>query len=69
MTAYFHIPSKHSHASYRKWIVNFMSLQEAMVIFTSHDLVSEIKLLREHASERTLVVPMDFGSDEDGNFI
>jgi hypothetical protein len=62
VTAYFHIPSKHPHASYKRWIVNFMSLQDAMVIFTSHDLVSEIKVLREHASERTLVIPMDLSA-------
>jgi hypothetical protein len=37
---------------------NMLSLQDAMVIFTSQDLVPQIKELRKHALNRTVIVPL-----------
>ena len=58
VTAYFRIPSKHSEHEYQVWIRNMLSLQDAMVIFTSPDLVEYMKFWRQHAIDRTCLIPM-----------
>ena len=58
VTAYFRVPSKHKADNYDGWMKNMLSLQDAMVIFTSPDLVSQIKELRQHALNRTVIVPL-----------
>ena len=59
VTAYFDIPSKHTSKEYDKWMSNMLSLQDAMVIYTTNDMVPTIKRLRAHATERTHIVPME----------
>jgi len=59
VTAYFEFPSKHPSTEYQRWMRNMLSLQDAMVIYTSPSLVSTMEGLRAHAIERTLVVPME----------
>ena len=56
VTAYVKIPSKHSHTEYVGWIKNILSLQDAMVIFTTADMVPLIQTLRGHARNRTHIV-------------
>eukprot|EP00397_Hematodinium_sp_SG-2012_P055034 GEMP01066838.1.p1 GENE.GEMP01066838.1~~GEMP01066838.1.p1 ORF type:complete len:329 (+),score=48.66 GEMP01066838.1:71-988(+) len=58
VTAYFPLESKHSHSEYNDWMANFLSLQDAMVIFTSPEMVSTIRQKRAHAINRTLIIPM-----------
>ena len=56
VTAYFDIPSKHASKEYEEWMANMLSLQDAMVIYTTPDMIATIERLRAHAMERTLVV-------------
>jgi hypothetical protein len=58
VTAYFEIPSKHSSGEYKRWITNMLSLQDAMVIYTTPDMVDTFRGLRKHASTLTHIVPM-----------
>ena len=59
VTAYFELSkSKHSTSKYDTWMGNMLSLQDAMVIFTSPDLVSKIESLRAHAMNRTKIISM-----------
>ena len=58
VTAYFRVPSKFKADNYDGWMKNMLSLQDAMVIFTSADLVPQIKELRRHALNRTAIVPL-----------
>lgn len=46
VTAYYKIPSKHSSISYFKWMRNFLSLKDCIVVYTSEDLVQQIRELR-----------------------
>ena len=39
-------------------MANMLSLQDAMVIYTTVDMVPAIERLRAHAPDRTLIVPM-----------
>ena len=59
VTAYFNVPSKSKHEAYMSWIDNFMKLEDYMVIFTSADLVDELKQRRSHALDRTTFHVMD----------
>lgn len=59
VTGYFRVPSKHNPGKYDGWMENMLSLQDAMVIFTQPDLVDQIKHLRSHAVNRTVIVPMN----------
>lgn len=59
VTAYFQIASKHSHSEYLNWIRNSLSLQDAMVIFTSSNLSATIRRFRQHALNRTVIIEMD----------
>lgn len=59
VTAYFDIPSKHSSDEYAAWIANMLSLQDAMVIYTTADKVPEFEQLRAHAGGRTQIVSME----------
>lgn len=59
VTAYFDIPSKHSKTEYVTWMENMLSLQDAMVIFTSSDMVSTIMAFRSHAIDKTHVIVLD----------
>ena len=59
VTAYYRVPSKFKAESYNEWMKNMLSLQDAMVIFTSRDLISVIQELRSHAKNRTVIVPLE----------
>ena len=56
VTAYYELPSKHSSTEYDGWILNTMSLKDAMVIFTAPGMEAKFKSLRAHALNRTVVV-------------
>eukprot|EP00923_Selenidium_pygospionis_P051292 GHVN01089078.1.p1 GENE.GHVN01089078.1~~GHVN01089078.1.p1 ORF type:complete len:370 (+),score=17.58 GHVN01089078.1:90-1199(+) len=59
VTGYFRARSKHTLSDYDGWMPNMLSLQDAMVIFTQPDLVHQIKHLRSHAVNRTVIVPVN----------
>jgi hypothetical protein len=56
VSGYFPMPSKHPQRRYQKWISNFLSLQDAMVIFTEASMVSFLVERRQHAVNRTVLV-------------
>lgn len=58
VTGYFRVPSKFKPGKYDNWMHNMLSLQDAMIIFTQPDLVDQIKNLRNHAQNRTVIVPL-----------
>ena len=58
VTAYFKVASKHTHSEYVEWMRNMLSLQDAMVIFSSPEMHDSIIEMRSHAIEKTLIVPM-----------
>lgn len=58
VTGYFRVKSKYHSSEYDGWMRNMLSLQDAMVIFTEPDLVDQIKELRSHAVNRTIIVPV-----------
>mmetsp|Transcript_8455 Transcript_8455/g.9708 ORF Transcript_8455/g.9708 Transcript_8455/m.9708 type:complete len:404 (+) Transcript_8455:60-1271(+) len=58
VTSYFRVPSKFKPGRYDGWMRNMLSLQDAMVIFTQPDLVNQIKDLRNHALNRTVIIPL-----------
>lgn len=61
VSAYFRIRSKHSSDKYDKWMRNFLSIQDSMVIFLSSDkaLIDQVWDLRSHANNRTVIVELD----------
>ena len=59
VTAYYKIPSKFKPSKYNGWMKNMLSLQDAMVVFTSNDLIPSIKEFRQHALNRTVIVPLE----------
>jgi hypothetical protein len=59
VTGYFRVPSKYHSDKYDGWMKNMLSLQDAMVIFTEPDLVDQIKNLRSHAVNRTIIIPIN----------
>ena len=46
ITAYYKIPSKHSHTKYTTWMTNFLSLPDCMVIFVEPGLEGLVRALR-----------------------
>ena len=59
VSAYFPLESKHSKEKYLQWIRNFLSLQDTLIIFTSHDMVDTLNTLRVHNREKMAVIPME----------
>ena len=59
VTAYYRIPSKFKPSKYSGWMKNMLSLQDPMIIFTSQDLISTIEELRNHATNRTVIIPLE----------
>ena len=49
VTAYFNVPSKFSHDTYKKWMRNLCTIQDPLVIFTSSDMA---KWFRDCRQER-----------------
>jgi hypothetical protein len=58
VTGYFRVPSKYEPGKYDNWMKNMLSLHDPMVIFTHTELVDQIKDLRQHALDRTIVIPL-----------
>ena len=58
VTGYFRVRSKYHSSEYDGWMANMLRLQDAMVIFTEPDLIEQIKELRSHAVNRTVIVPV-----------
>ena len=56
VTAYFRIKHKHSYEEYMQWMQNILSLKDAMVIYTTRDMVPIITSFRTHAWDRTKVI-------------
>jgi hypothetical protein len=56
VTAYFSIPSKHTTAEYAEWMKNMLSLHDAMVIFTSPELVDTLAGHRGEFMGRTKII-------------
>lgn len=54
VTGYFDMPSKYSHETYKNWMKNFLSLDEAMVIFTDDKTFDYIKSFRK--PENTIII-------------
>ena len=46
VTAYYKIPSKHSHTKYTTWMTNFLSLPDCLVVFVEPDLEGLVRALR-----------------------
>lgn len=60
VSAYFQLSSsKHKANDYLDWLNNALCIEDAMVIFTTPDLVEHMRKLRQHAIEKTLIVPMN----------
>jgi hypothetical protein len=58
VTGYFRVPSKFEPGKYDGWMKNFLSLQDHMVIFTQPEMVEQVKMLRNHALDRTVIIQM-----------
>lgn len=60
VTAFFSLGknSKHSGDDYERWMKEMLSLQDAMVIFTTPDFVKPINSMRAHAIDRTKIIGM-----------
>ena len=61
VTAYYRIPSKHSHEEYLAWMVNLLSLQDCLVVFCSPDQQETLQALRP-SSYPTLILPRPISS-------
>lgn len=59
VTGYFRVPSKYHPGKYDGWMTNMLSLQDAMVIFTQAEVVDQIKEMRSHAMNRTVIIPLE----------
>lgn len=59
VTGYFRVPSKYHPGKYDAWMSNMLSLQDAMVIFTQNDVIDQVKELRSHAKNRTVIIPLE----------
>jgi len=62
VTAYFNIPSKHTHTEYLTWMSKLMTLRNAMVIFTTKDMVPVIYKMRKNQMEKTLIISTMYAS-------
>lgn len=59
VTGYFRVRSKFKPQKYDGWMKNMLSLQDAMVIFTHSELIDQIKEMRSHATNRTVIIPLE----------
>jgi len=64
VTAYFTLKSKYAKEEYQKWMSNMLAINDAMVIFTTPDLVTMMQGFRAHATNRTVVISMDLENVE-----
>jgi hypothetical protein len=69
VSAYFELPEGHTkrdNSKYMIWMENFLCINDPVVVFTQHKYVDKMKELRSHATDRTLIVPMEFEDIEVG---
>mmetsp|Transcript_25647 Transcript_25647/g.60701 ORF Transcript_25647/g.60701 Transcript_25647/m.60701 type:complete len:769 (-) Transcript_25647:416-2722(-) len=59
VTGYFVIRSKYANSEYDTWMSNMLSLQDPMIIFTEPSFVEQIKGHRQHALDRTVIIPIE----------
>jgi hypothetical protein len=59
--------SNHPSDKYFAWMKSAMCTTDAVVVFTSPDLMSHFQELRSHAMDRTLIVPMDVSEIQVGD--
>ena len=64
VTAYFTLKSKFAKAEYLKWMTSMLSIQDAMVIFTSPEMIGTMQSLRSHATNRTVIIPFELSQIE-----
>lgn len=69
VSAYFELPQGHTkrdNSLYMEWMENFLCINDPVVVFTQHKHVDKMMKLRSHATNRTLIVPMEFEDIEVG---
>ena len=59
VTAYFPIRSKYGKESYMEWMKTMLSLTDAMVVFTTPDMVPLLRPLRTHAPTEFVVMSLE----------
>ena len=57
VTAYFSLPSKHTHEEYLGWMSQLLQLDAAMVIYVDVGFTEVIRSLRQHRRSATVIVP------------
>jgi hypothetical protein len=58
VSAYYDIKSKYPGTWYDGWMANMLHMTDAMVIFTSADLVAQMAHHRSHAKNRTVIISL-----------
>ena len=58
VTGYFSIRSKYAPDQYLKWMANFLSVQDCMVIFTSSEMMDPIRKYRSAALNKTVLIEL-----------
>lgn len=61
VSAYYRIPSKHSHEQYTAWMINFLSLTDCMIVFVQPDIQELVQALRP-PSYPILIIPRPMSS-------
>lgn len=59
VTAFFPLNAKHGAGLYHRWMQTMLSIQEPVVVFVPIDEVERIKKCRQHALNRTIIIPMN----------
>jgi hypothetical protein len=59
VTAFFTVKSKYSTEDLHEWLSRLLSINDSMVIFTSYDMAEFVEDNRQHADDRTTIVPME----------
>mmetsp|Transcript_17255 Transcript_17255/g.32725 ORF Transcript_17255/g.32725 Transcript_17255/m.32725 type:complete len:440 (-) Transcript_17255:2765-4084(-) len=59
VTGYFLLRSKFAPEEYLKWMKNFLSVQDCLVIFSSANMMDNLKELRQHAPTRTVLIQLE----------
>ena len=58
VTAYYQLESKYPTENYQRWMRSFLSMQDAMLIFCHESYVGQIRHLRSHATNKTVIISM-----------
>ena len=63
VSAYYSIPSKHSHQQYLAWMTNFLTIPDCLVVFVAPEVAEEVRALRP-PSLPTLLIPRPLRSSK-----